>query len=269
MFRNRAALVGGALVLATVLAAVFAPVLTNADPLHPNVRDGLQPPGPTHVFGTDELGRDLLSRVLYGARVSLAISAAAVTIAAVLGTTVGLATGYVEGWVDFVVMRVIDTLLAFPGILLAMVVVTILGSGSESLVVAIAIATLPAYVRVTRASAMSLRRQEFVEAARAIGCTPLRIVARHILPNAMSPVIVLSTLGLATAILSAASLSYLGLGAQPPTPELGAILAGGKTYIRTAWWLTAIPGLSILLVALGVNMLGDGLRDALDPRIRL
>jgi peptide/nickel transport system permease protein len=267
--RNRAAVTGSALFLLCAAMGLLAPVLAPSDPLATSVREALQGPTWSHPLGTDELGRDQFSRVLYGIQVSLTIGAASVLLGGSLGTLAGLLAGYNQGWPDRVIMRGVDTMLAFPGILLALAVVTVLGPGLSSVVVAVGIATIPAYVRVVRGVTLSLKHQDFVEGARSIGCTGARILFLYVLPNALSPIIVMSTLGMAAAILAASSLSYLGLGAQLPAAELGAMLAGGRTYLRTAWWLTVVPGGVILLMTLGINMLGDGLRDVLDPRLRV
>jgi peptide/nickel transport system permease protein len=265
---NRSAQIGTTLVVTVCLAALIGPLLYRADPLQPDILHALARPSAQHPFGTDALGRDLLARIFYGIRTSLLIAASAVAISGVIGTAIGLVVGYVQGYIDPLMMRIVDVFLAFPTLLLALVVIAILGTGTVSLIIALSVTQTWQYVRVVRAAVLGIKHQDYVASARAIGCSHLRVMVRHILVNVFPTVIVLATIGVAFAILTAAALSYLGLGAQPPTPELGAMLADGQTYIQIAWWLTVLPGLAILILTLGVNMLGDGLRDALDPRLR-
>lgn len=266
--RNRSA-VGGLIVLvAMVLAAVFAPHLTPFDPLETDFRARYQPPSVEHIMGTDRVGRDVASRILYGARISLRVGLVAVSIAVLLGTTIGLVSGYYRGWVDEVLMRFIDVVMAMPSILLAIAIVFALGPNLFNVMIAIGIATMPNYARVVRASVLSAREHVYVEAARASGMGDVGIIVRHILPNVLAPVLVLATLGLGTAILSVAALSFLGLGAAPPTPEWGVLISDGRESLGSAWWISTFPGLAIMVVVLAVNLVGDGLRDALDPRMR-
>ena len=220
-----------------------------------------------HLLGTDQFGRDVLLRLVDGARVSLSVGLIAVSIAVVFGGLIGLLSGYFGGRVDGVLMRLIDVKLAFPGILAALVIVTVLGGGLDKAMIAVGIGALPRYARVVRASVMSGKHELFVEAARSIGASHVRIMFGHIVPHVLGPVITLATLGLATAILATASLSFLGLGAQPPTSEWGLMLSESRRYLRVAWWLAVFPGLSIMLTVLAINVLGDGVRDALDPRL--
>ncbi|MCL6642943.1 MAG: ABC transporter permease, partial [Candidatus Bipolaricaulota bacterium] len=250
-----------------VLAAVFAPYLAPYDPVQMRLVDSRLPPSLAHPFGCDELGRDILSRVIYGFRISLTIGAISVGIGLAGGVVMGAAAGFFGGWVDLVVMRVVDIMLSFPAILLAIVVVVVLGPGLANAMVAIGVAQVPSYARLARATVLKWKSEQFVEAARALGASDVRIIARHILPNCVSPLIVESTLAVATSILSAASLGFLGLGAVPPTPEWGVMLSRGQTYMRIAPHITVFPGLAILVTVMAFNLVGDGLRDALDPRM--
>ena len=266
--RHRAAALG--LVVLAVLAtcAVLAPWLSPADPIKTAPREALREPGPGHAFGTDQYGRDVLSRVLHGARISLVVGLVSVSIALVLGLPVGLAAGYYGGRLDELLMRVMDVLLAFPGILLALAIVSVLTPSLVNLMIAVGLAAVPTYARLVRGSVLVAKENLYVEAARAVGCRDGLVVARYILPNVVAPVIVTATLGMGTAILSAAALSFLGLGSQPPQPEWGRMLSEGRDYLREAWWISTFPGLGIVFTVLAMNLLGDGLRDVLDPRLR-
>jgi len=268
LLRNTGATIGAILLLALVSVALLAPVLAHRDPVRINPPDSLKPPGKEFWFGTDQFGRDVYSRVIWGARLSLRVGIVAVLISVGGGVPLGLAAGYYGGWLDMAIMRLIDLMLAFPGILLALVIVTILGPGLSNVMLAVGIYGIPSYARVVRGSVLVVRGQPFVEAAQAVGCPTVRVVARHLLPNVVAPIIVLSSLNVAGAILTSAALSFLGLGAQPPTPEWGALLNAGRDWVRDAWWLTTFPGLAIMLTVLAINMLGDGLRDVLDPQLR-
>jgi peptide/nickel transport system permease protein len=230
--------------------------------------DGLQPPNARHWLGTDVLGRDLFTRILFGARTSLQTGLISVTIAVAIGVPLGLVSGFYGGLVDRLLMRLVDLMLTFPGILLALVIIAILGPDLFHAMLAVGISASPTYARVVRATVLSAKEQVYVEAARAIGCVNARIMLRHILPNTLASIIVLATLGVAGAIIAAAALSYLGLGARPPEPEWGALLSEGRNYLRVAWWMTTFPGLAIMTAVLSINLVGDGLRDALDPRLR-
>ncbi len=269
LIKNRALTIGLVLVVAASIVGLLAPLLAPADPLETRIELALQAPGRSHPFGTDELGRDILSRVISGVRVTTVIALLSVVMGGAIGTSAGLISGYLPGWPDRVIMRLVDIMMAFPGILLAMVIIAILGPALKSVIIAVGITTIPYYARVARGLARKIAGEDFVEAANAIGCSPGRILLRYLFPNMISPMLVVTTLTMAIAILTEASLSYLGLGAQPPTPELGAMLASGRTYIYSAWWATVAPGSVIVLIVLGINMLGDGLRDALDPRLRI
>jgi peptide/nickel transport system permease protein len=264
---NRLALVGAAIVIVVLVTGLLAPVIAPADPIK-ITPDALAPPSGHHPFGTDDLGRDVFSRVLYGARISPLVGLVAVAISALAGVTLGLASGYAGGPVDNLIMRVVDVLLSFPGIVLAIGIVAILGPGLNNALLAVGIAGIPTFARVVRASVLVEKEKEYVDAARLLGAPTPRIIVLHILPNVLAPVIVLSTLSVAAAILAAAGLSFVGLGAQLPTPEWGAMLSQGRNYLANQWWVATFPGLAIALTVLGVNLLGDGLRDVLDPRLR-
>ncbi len=280
--RQRSAQVGGAILLALVFIAIFAPVLAPYDPLEvligkEDVRKreapcihllGCPPDKPQHIMGIDGNFRDVFSRVLYGTRVSLFVGFTTVTFAIVAGTLLGAISGYAGGWVDNVIMRLMDVLMAFPSLLLAIAIVAVLGRGLQNALLAIAIVSTPVYARVVRASVLSLKEREFVQASRALGAGHGHILLRRILPNALPPLIVQATLGVATAILDAAALSFLGLGAQPPTPEWGTMLGTERNQVFTAPHLVFFPGLAIMITVLAFNLLGDGLRDALDPRLK-
>ena len=252
-----------------IITALVAPWIAPRDPLAPVIEDVLQPPSPGHPFGTDELGRDVLSRVIYGSRVSLEVGIVAVGIAATIGTAGGLAAGFYGGRWDAAVMRATDVMLAFPGILLAIAIVATLGPSLVNVIIAVGIGAVPVYTRTVRGSTLSVRRMEYIEAARAAGATTARLILRHVLRNIAAPIVILATLGIGVNILIAAGLSYVGLGAQPPTPEWGAMLSGARQYLRDAWWTAVFPGLAITLTVIGMNLLGDGLRDLLDPRLRI
>ncbi|MGD0266825.1 MAG: ABC transporter permease [Candidatus Methylomirabilota bacterium] len=266
--RNRAAVVGAGIVLVFVLLAVLAPVLVPYNPIQGNLNDRLLPFSGTHWLGTDELGRDLLSRILYGARVSLQIQIVAVVLALIVGVLLGSLSGYLGGYVDSLIMRCMDILLAFPGIFLALGIIAALGPGLVNLMFAAGISSIPQFARIVRASILSLKEREFVEAALALGSGSSRIMFRHLLPNCLAPIIVQSTLRMATVLLTASGLSFLGLGVQPPTPEWGAMLSNSRSYLIVAPHVATIPGVAIMVVVVGFNLFGDGLRDTLDPRLR-
>lgn len=268
LFRNRSAMAGILIIGAFILAAVFAPFLTRWDPVAVDFDRYLLSPSREHLLGTDELGRDLLARLLFGARISLSIGLISVGIGVLVGVPIGAFAGYYGGKLDMISQRLIDIMIAFPGILLAIVIVAVLGVGVQNVMIATGIASIPIYARLVRGSFLSLKRSQYVIAAKAAGIGDLRIIFGHILPNCLGPIIVQSTFQVATAILWAAGLGFLGLGAQPPTPEWGAILSRGREYMRTAHHLTTFPGLAIFLMVLGFNLVGDGLRDAIDPKSR-
>jgi peptide/nickel transport system permease protein len=259
----------GAVVLAVILlTAILAPLITPYDPLEQNPVASLQSPSAQHYFGTDNLGRDVLSRVIIGSRQSLLVGFIAIAIACTIGTALGLITGFYEGWLDLIIQRVIDIQLAFPGLLLAMAIVAVLGPGLQNVMIAVGISLIPSFARMVRASVLSAKNEMYVDAAKALGSSNGRVMVRHILPNVLMPILVLATIGIAWAILIGASLSFLGLGAQPPDPEWGRDLSDGRTYLSVAWWTATFPGLAIMLTILSINLLGDGLREVLDPRLR-
>ncbi len=266
--KNPGAMVGATVLILLVLMAVFAPHLTSYDPGRMVPAARLQPPNAEHWFGTDSFGRDILARVLYGARVSLQIGFVAVAIALVIGVTLGLVSGYVGGAVESLIMRLVDMTLAFPGILLALAIIAILGPDLFNAMIAVGISASPTYARVARAAVKQTKQLPYVEAAIQGGARHWRVVLVHILPNVVAPLVVVSTIGIGQAIIAGASLSFLGLGARPPTPEWGLLLSEGRHFLRHAWWIATFPGIAIMVTVLSVNLLGDGLRDALDPRMR-
>ncbi len=266
--RNRVALFGLACLLLILLAIVFAPQVTPYDPIQKDTPARNQAPSLLHPFGTDKLGRDILSRVLYGGRVSLQVGFLSIGLAVVVSVPLGLLAGFFGGLLDNAVMRVMDLILAFPGLILAIWLVSLLGSNMSNVVIAIAFFSLPTYARLIRGITLSIREMEYVVAARSMGAGSLRIMFFHILPGVLGPMIVVTTLGVSGAIVAGASLSFLGLGVRPPTPEWGAMLADGRNYLRTQWWIAVFPGMTITLVVLILNIIGDALRDALDPNVR-
>lgn len=266
--RNYVAMGALAIILGLFVVAIFAPFIAPYDPLKQNFRVALQPPSLAHPFGTDDVGRDILSRVIYGTRISLRVGLVSVAISGIFGVLLGLVAGYYGKWIDNTIMRIIDVLLAFPSLLLALAIIAILGPGLFNVMIAVGIGSIPVYTRMARASTLSVRERDYVLAARTLGLSDARIIRGYIFPNIIPPIIVLATLGVATAILTAAALSFIGLGAQPPTPEWGAMLTQGRQYLQKAWWFTAFPGLAIMITVLAMNVFGDALRDALDPRLR-
>ena len=268
--RNRMAMFGLFILSLVVMAALFADLIADYETvvIAQNLSDRLQGPSAQYWLGTDEFGRDIFARLIHGTRVSLMVGVLSVSIAVVIGGTLGAMAGYYGGRLDNVIMRVMDVFMAVPSILLAIAIVSALGANLLNLMFAISISSIPVYARILRASVLSVRDQEFIEAAKAIGANDFRIIFRHIIPNALAPVIVQAALGVAGAILSTAGLSFIGLGIQPPEPEWGAMLAGGRQYLRHAWHVTTFPGLAIMITILSLNLLGDGLRDALDPRLK-
>lgn len=267
--RHPGALTGSLLLLALVGMALCAPWLAPYDPILQDQRASLRSPNPSHLLGTDVFGRDILSRVVWGGRQSLRVGFLAVVVGGLAGSVLGLLAGYYRGLTGTVILRLTDLLLALPGILLALTIVAATGPSLENLIVAVGISSMPAYVRVINAAVLDVTTRTFIEASRASGAADLRVLGRHVVPNILAPVIVLGTLGLGNALLIAATLSFLGLGAQPPTPEWGAMLSQGREFIFGYWWIATFPGVAILLAAIGANLLGEGMRDLLDPRLRV
>ncbi|NYE57035.1 nickel transporter permease [Carboxydothermus ferrireducens] len=269
LLKNKAAVVGLIIVLLLLFTAIFAPVLAPYDPIKDgSLQNRLKPPSSEHLLGTDKLGRDILSRIIFGARISVEIGVISVGLALIVGTLMGLIAGYYGGFLDSLLMRIVDIILAFPSILLAIAITSVLGPSLNNAMIAVGIVMVPSFARVVRSTVLSLKEMEFVEAARAVGANDFTILFRHILPNSMAPIIVQGTMNIGTAILDAAGLSFLGLGAQPPTPEWGAMLVDARELLVKAPWVAFFPGLAIMLNVLGFNLLGDGLRDALDPRLK-
>ena len=267
--RNPRVLIGGVIIVVLLLGAVAAPLVAPYDPVKVDVSQSLEAPSAAHPFGTDDLGRDVLSRVIWGSRISLSVGVISVGIGFFVGVTLGLVAGYAGGLVDLLAMRAIDALLAFPALLLAIAITAALGPQIQNAMIAIGIVAVPLYTRLTRGQVLSLREREFVLAARTIGCTPLRVVLRHIFPNIANPLVVQATLGTAGAILAEAALSFLGLGAQPPAPSWGQDINYNARYLSNLlWWMSLGPGTAIFLAVFAFNFLGDALRDALDPRLR-
>jgi peptide/nickel transport system permease protein len=275
LIRRRTALFGLVVFAVVGLAALLAPALSPFDPLAQDIGQRLKPPGwtapdgSTHWLGTDHLGRDILGRILYGARIALVVGLAAVAIAGVLGLAIGLVSGYFGGWVDDLFMRLADIQLAFPFILLALAVIGVLGPSLRNIIVVVGVSGWVVYARIVRGEVLSLREREFVLAARAVGSPPTRVIVRHLVPNTFTPWLVIATLDMARVIIVESALSFLALGVPPPTPTWGGMLADGRVYMSTAWWLATFPGLAILVTVLGINLLGDGLRDTLDPRLKV
>ncbi|WP_432821260.1 ABC transporter permease [Trichloromonas sp.] len=264
---NRMALFGAVIVAGMFVLAILAPLLAG-DPGAIDISQRLQAPSLNHLLGTDDLGRDVLSRILYGARISLLVGFVAVGIASAIGIVLGALSGYYGRWVDSLIMRFVDIMLCFPTFFLILAVIAFLEPSIWNIMIIIGLTGWMGVARLVRAEFLSLRERDFVQAGRALGASDARLIFRHILPNALSPVLVSATLGVAGAILTESALSFLGIGVQPPTPSWGNMLIAGKQTLGTAWWLSAFPGLAILVTVLGYNLLGEGIRDALDPRIR-
>lgn len=267
--KSKLGIVGIFVVFVLCTTAIFAPYIAPYDPIQLDLQRSLEPPSLSHPMGTDEFGRDILSRVIFGARISLRIGIIAVAIGVFIGVPIGALSGFYGGWLDVIAQRMVDTVMALPGILLAIVVMSILGIGLENAMIAVGVSSIPIFARLTRSSVIAVKDEDFVEAARSIGAGNIWVLIRHVLVNAFSPVLVQISFQFASSILWAASLSFLGLGAQPPTPEWGALLASGRTYILSAPHVITFPGLAIMLAVLGFNLLGEALRDALDPKITL
>lgn len=266
--KNKMAMVGGTIILFYVVIAILAPIIAPYDPLEIDLPNKLQGPSLDHWMGTDDKGRDILSRVMYGSQISIMIGLVSVSIGAFFGILLGLAAGYYGKWVDTVIMRFIDVLLAFPGLLLALAIISALGPSTVNVMIAVGIFSIPTFARIVRGSTLSVKKMEYIDAIRALGANDFKIIFVHILPNILSPIIVQGTLRLATAILTAAGLSFLGMGAQLPTPEWGAMLSQGRNFLWNAPQIATFPGIAIATIVLGFNLFGDGLRDALDPRMK-
>ncbi|TFD92871.1 ABC transporter permease [Jeotgalibacillus sp. R-1-5s-1] len=266
--KNKAALVGGYLILLFIIVAIIGPMLTTMSPNATDITNKLAPPSADNWFGTDDFGRDIFTRIIHGMWITLYVGFLSVIIGIALGVPLGVIAGYYGGIIDSIIMRIMDILLAFPGILLALAIVSVLGGSLQNVILAVGIFSVPAFARIVRGSTLSVKKLEYVDAVRALGASDFRIIFRHIMPNVMSPIIVQSTLRIATAVLTAAGLSFLGLGAQPPTPEWGAMLSDGRAYMYDAWHVAFFPGIMIVIVVLAFNIFGDGLRDALDPKMK-
>lgn len=275
LVRRRTALFGLLVVLGVMFAAVLAPLFAPFDPLEQDIGQRLREPGwqdaqgRVHVLGTDHLGRDILSRIVYGSRIALVVGLAAVLISGILGMVIGLVAGYFGGRVDDFLMRLADVQLAFPFILLAIAVIGVLGPSLRNIIIVIGVSSWVVYARVVRGEVLSIREREYVQAAVALGGRHGRVLRQHVLPNTLTPWLVVATLDMARVIVIESALSFLGLGVQPPTPTWGGMLADGRVYLSTAWWLATFPGLAILVTVLGINLFGDGLRDTLDPRLKV
>jgi peptide/nickel transport system permease protein len=267
MKRDKAAMAGTVIIGALVLVAIFAPWMTSYDPVRQNYDKLLLPPSLEHPLGTDQYGRDLLTRIIFGCRYAIIIGVGVVCIQLLVGVTLGLIAGYYGGFLEMLIMRLTDVMLSIPSVVLGVTIAGFLGGGIQNVIIAVGAIGWRAYTRLVRAEVLSLKQETFVESARAVGCSQLRIILRHILPYTLGPVIAYSSLAVAIAILWAAALSFLGLGAQPPTPEWGAMLADGREYMMDAWWIATFPGIAIMITVLGFNFFGDALRNALDPKL--
>jgi peptide/nickel transport system permease protein len=265
--KETTAVVGLVIIIVFALLALLAPLISPYDPLGQNIPASLAAPGPAHWFGADKLGRDILSRIMYGARISLVSGVAVITMAGLFGSSVGLLAGYRRGWADEALMRVTDIFFAFPSLILAMAIAGALGPSLQNALIAVAVVTWPVYARLVRGQMLILREREFVQAARLVGATDSLIMRRHLLPNTLSPLLVQASFDMGGIILAVAGLSFIGFGAQPPIPEWGVMISEGRTYITTQWWLTFFPAISMLFAVAGFNLVGDGLRDVLDPRL--
>ena len=266
--KNKLAMVGLVLIILLIVMAVFADVIAPYGVDDQDLTQKFQSPSMEHIFGTDDFGRDVFSRVIYGSRYSLASGACAAILSAAVGMLIGSVAGFYGGKADNVLMRLIDIMLAIPSTLLGISIVAALGNGIRNVIIAVAIGAVPAYARIVRASILSVKEQEYIEAARSIGASDFRIIMRHILPNCLAPIIVQITMSVAKAILEASALSFIGLGVQPPSAEWGAMLSAARPYFRSYWWVMTFPGLAIMMIIFGLNLFGDGLRDALDPKLK-
>lgn len=266
--RSPLTIVGLLIILILCFTAIFAPYIAPYEPDEINPPERLKPPSKTYICGTDTAGRDVFSRIVYGSRISVRIGVTVVSMAAIFGSLIGLFSGYLGGKVDEIVMRVTDVFFSVPYLILAMAIAAALGPSLPNAMISLSIVWWPVYARLTRGQALSIRESTYIEAARGLGASNIRIVLRHVLPNSFSPIIVQASLDFGNAVMYAAALSFIGLGAQPPTPEWGAMISTGRNYLRDSWWYPTFPGLAILITVLGFNLLGDGLRDILDPRLK-
>ena len=268
LWDNKLSVVGLVIVVLMILIPIAAPLLATHDPTFIDYEAVLQPPGRDHFFGTDDLGRDIFSRVVWGGRESLRVGFLGITIAVIGALVVGVSTGYIGGIVDDITQRIVEVFMAFPTILLILSSVAALGPNLTTILIALGISAIPRFTRLVRGSVLSVKNAEYVTAAKVIGAKDIRIMTRYVMPNMLGPILVYTTLGLGSAIMTTAGLSYIGLGAQPPSPEWGAMLNYGRSYLRTAWWMSIYPGLAVFIIVLCINIFGDGLRDALDPKTR-
>ena len=268
LLKNKAAVVGGLIIIFFVFVALAGPHLVKTDPLEHDLLNKLQPPSKEHWFGTDNFGRDIFSRIVHGTELTLLVGFSSVAVGGIIGVIIGILAGYFGGWFDTISMRIMDVLLAFPGILLALAIVSVLGGSIRNVILAVGLFSVPAFARIVRGSTLQVKKLEYIDAVRALGASDIRIIFKHILPNIMSPIIVQATMRVATAILTASGLAFLSLGAPPPTPEWGAMLNDGRSYMHSAEHMVLIPGIMIVIVVLAFNIFGDGLRDALDPKMK-
>ena len=266
-FTRKRIIIYGSVLAVLVVLSLFAPYFAPYDPIQISM-EGRKSPNVDHIFGTDRLGRDILSRIIYGTKYSLSIGIISVSIGLVFGTTMGVLSAYYGGLVDTIIMRFIDALLAFPGILLALVVIAVLGPGLFNVMLAVGISTVPEYARLARGKVLSVMQLEYIEAVHSIGGSNIRVILKHILPNISAPITILATLQVGNAILVGSGLSFLGMGAQPPTPEWGLMTAEGRNFMSQAWWISTFPGIAILITVISINQFGDGLREAIDPYLK-
>lgn len=268
LLKNKAAVVGGLVILFIIFVGILGPFLVKTDPNAQNILNKLQPPSKEHWFGTDNFGRDIFSRIVNGTKLTLTVGFLSVFIGGIIGVVIGIVAGYYGGVIDTITMRLMDILLAFPGILLALAIVSVLGGRLINVIIAVGIFSIPAFARIVRGSTLQVKKLEYIDAVKALGASDIRIIFKHILPNIMSPIIVQATMRIATAILTASGLAFLGLGAQPPAAEWGAMLSDGRAFMHNAGHMVLIPGMMIVIVVLAFNIFGDGLRDALDPKMK-
>ncbi|MEK4387418.1 ABC transporter permease [Solibacillus sp. FSL W7-1464] len=268
LLKNKAAVVGGIIIIFIILVGILGPFVVKTDPNAQNILNKLQPPSKEHWFGTDNFGRDIFSRIVNGTKLTLTVGFLSVFIGGIIGVVIGIVAGYYGGAIDTITMRLMDILLAFPGILLALAIVSVLGGSLINVIIAVGIFSIPAFARIVRGSTLQVKKLEYIDAVKALGASDIRIIFKHILPNILSPIIVQATMRVATAILTASGLAFLGLGAKPPAAEWGAMLSDGRAFMHSAGHMVLIPGMMIVIVVLAFNIFGDGLRDALDPKMK-